>query len=69
MATSIFFMYMERGVDGIQKPAEMARHALIGSLVMIHSLKGYIQDTSYKLFVVQDDYIVSSIFFLIVAHG
>jgi len=33
---------------------EMARYAVIGSLVMTHSLKGYIQDTRYKLFGVQD---------------
>lgn len=54
MGTSTFFMYVERGVDGIQKPTEMARYALIGSLVMIHSFKKHIQDTSYKLFDVQD---------------
>lgn len=49
-----FFMYVERGVDEIRKPMKMARYALIGSLVTIHSLKGYTQDNSYKLFGVQD---------------
>lgn len=47
-------MYVERGVDEIRKPMEMASYALICSLVMIHSLKEYTPDTSYKLFGVQD---------------
>lgn len=64
MATSIFSVYVEREVDGIWKPAEMARYAPICSLVMIHSLKWYIQDTSYKLFAVQDVWLHSFFHFL-----
>jgi len=57
-------MYVERGVDEIWKHAEMASYALIGSLVMIHSLKWYTQDTSYKLFGIQDVWLHSFSHFL-----
>ena len=63
-------MYVERGVDGIWKPTEMASYALNGSLVMIPLLQDThrLLVTNYSVFM-KSNYIVASVFFLIFAHG